>query len=292
MAIAITDLFIYPVKSFRGIRLESSALDIRGLADDRRWMVIDENQKFVSQRTWPAMAKVHTQLTDSHLILHCEGEAFALDRTFRGAREAFSASIWADQVQVLDEGPAVSQWLSAKLGSPRTLRLVRLADSPRPMSKPQYLGAKTHTVFADMAPLLVVNRTSLDALNEALIAKSLAPVPMNRFRPNIVVEGIKAFSEHRIKGLKNDVMTLAFGYPCERCVMTTVDQELGLKHPDMEPYITLRSINAMPAYGSGEHVKPANPKAPAFGENAYLLGDDVVHVGLGDQLSVWHGDDR
>ncbi|WP_460997337.1 MOSC domain-containing protein [Simiduia litorea] len=303
MSICVTDLFIYPVKSLRGIRLERAQLDIRGLEDDRRWMIIDDNNKFVTQRRLPTMALVQTQLTDSHLILKSAHGECAIAREYAGKGAPFSAVIWGDNVQVLDEGDAVSAWLSEALNEKNSgeqhvneknvtrqkkWRLVRLANQPRPMSKPQYLGEQTHTVFADMAPLLMANQASLDALNAALAAKGETPVPMNRFRPNIVITGLAAFAEHKLAGLMGQGYNIRFGYPCERCVMPSIDQMTAEKHPSMEPYITLRSINSMPAYGKGESAKPANPKAAAFGENAYLAQAQSCLVLVGDKFQVLH----
>lgn len=284
MTIQITDLFIYPVKSLQGIRLTKARADLRGLQDDRRWMLINEQNRFVTQRQLPALARVGTQLTDTELVLHCDGDRIAIPRTAK-AGPIFDAQIWSDTVQVQDEGEALSRWLARHLDYGQTLRLVRLAaGSQRPQSKPWYLGADTHTVFADMAPLLVTNQASLDALNGALIDKGLQPVPMNRFRPNLVISGLPAFAEHGLKGLRSGEVQIRFAYPCERCVVPTIDQLTGAKHPGLEPFRTLQVLNSMPAYGEGEHAKPANPKAPAFGQNARLLGERSLLLAVGDTL--------
>lgn len=285
MALTLADLWIYPVKSLRGIQLTHSALDIRGLADDRRWMIIDHQQRFVTQRTLPKLATLQTRLTDDALWLQSALGEFRVSRIFAGQSTEFTACIWRDEVQVLDEGSAVSQWLTSALKHPTPLRLVRLSKQPRPKSKPQYLGP-AHTVFADMAPLLIANQASLDALNHTLLANGKAPVPMNRFRPNLVIQGLKPFAEHKIARLRHTHFALQLAYPCERCIMTTVDQATGEQHPDWEPYRTLARINAMPAYGAGEHRKAANSKAPAFGENAYLQGTDQGLLTVGDPLWV------
>lgn len=284
MAISISELFIYPVKSLKGFSVETSACDIRGLADDRRWMLIDEHNRFVTQRQWPALARLHTRLDQQTLTLSAGNAEICIARSEPDS-PIEAAMIWSDQVQVKAETQPVTDFIRDLLPGLPALRLVRLA-AQRPQAKPQYQGANTHTVFADMAPLLVANSASLDALNTALIEKGLAPVPMNRFRPNVVVTGVKAFAEHRLNGLQHRDYALRFSYPCERCVMTTVDQETGIKHPDMEPYRTLASINTMPAYGEGEHHKPANPKAPAFGENALLQSPTTTTLAVGDNLSV------
>ncbi|MBB3169047.1 MOSC N-terminal beta barrel domain-containing protein [Simiduia aestuariiviva] len=285
MAITVTDLFIYPVKSLRGLRLERASLDIRGLADDRRWMIIDQHQRFVTQRTLPALVTIHTHLTDDGLWLQSPDSECRVSKIFSGDPTPITAHIWSDEVQVLDEGPAVGQWLTEVLKHTSPLRLVRLSDQPRPRAKPEYLGP-AHTVFADMAPLLIANQASLDALNHALVDGTEAPVPMDRFRPNIVLTGLNAFSEHRIARLRHSDFSLALAYPCERCVVTTVDQTTGQRHPQGEPFPTLTRLNPMPAYGSGAHAKPANLKAPAFAENAYLTGAERGLLMVGDRLWV------
>lgn len=284
VTMTLTDLYIYPVKSLAGIRLSEATADIRGLADDRRWMLINETNKFITQRQLSALARIRTRLSADTLWLSCGEREIAISRApLTGP--AFGAQIWNDTVQVIDEGPAVSQWLADVLGRHKPLRLVRLA-ARRPQSKPWYLGPDTHTEFADMAPLLVANRASLAALNSALAARGLQPVPMDRFRPNLVLDGLPAFAEHAIRGLKADGYAIRFAYPCERCVVPTIDQATGVKHPDLEPFRTLVDINAMPAYGQGEYAKPANPKGPAFGENACLEGA-AAHLRVGDALAIW-----
>lgn len=285
MAITIEQLFIYPVKSLKGVAIDSANCDIRGLEDDRRWMLIDKHNRFVSQRQLPALATLSARLTPDELILALNRAELRISRA-EPDTAIESARIWSDEVQVKAEPAPVGEFLRDQIAGAPNLRLVRLA-APRPQSKPHYLGAHTHTVFADMAPLLVANQASLDALNEALLQQGLTPVPINRFRPNILVSGIQAFAEHRLAGLQNPHYTLRFAYPCERCVMTTIDQETGLKHPAMEPYCTLTQLNAMPAYGEGEHHKSANPKAPAFGENALLALCEKARIAVGDKLKVY-----
>ncbi|UTA48918.1 MOSC N-terminal beta barrel domain-containing protein [Simiduia sp. 21SJ11W-1] len=283
MAISLTDLYIYPVKSLHGLRLAHAQLDIKGLADDRRWMIIDENNRFVTQRTLPKLATLRTRLSEHRLVITASTGECEIARHYEGCGSPFSARIWNDEVQVLDEGASVSRWLTEALAHPRPLRLVRLSNTPRPQSKPQYLG-QAHTVFADMAPLLIANQASLDALNQALIQKGEQPVPMNRFRPNIVINGLPAFAEHRLATLSGPHFELTLAYPCERCVMTTVDQTHGTRHPAMEPYRTLTGLNAMPAYGEGDFHKAPNPKTPAFGENAYLTGTHTTSLNVGETL--------
>jgi len=139
-----------------------------------------------------------------------------------------------------------------------------------------HLGNETTTFFADAAPYLVTSQSSLDALNTELENNQLDTVPMNRFRPNVVVSGLEAFAEHRVKRIAADNYAFEFRYPCERCVIPTINQETAEKNPHMQPYKTLAGINHM----------PENPRAAAFGENAILNPGDGETISVGDSLAV------
>jgi uncharacterized protein YcbX len=148
----------------------------------------------------------------------------------------------------------------------------------RPQNRPELLGENTTTFFADAAPYLVANEASLDALNQSLVAGGHQAVPMNRFRPNIIIRGLEAFAEHRLSRLDGEGFRLGFCHPCERCVVTTIDQETAEKHPGRQPFKTLRDINPMPA------KKPA----PAFGHNAILSQGEQTTLNTGSTLTGYY----
>lgn len=273
--VEITSLTIYPVKSMKGIALDCARLTPQGLEHDRRFMVVRANGRFVTQRDLPRLALVQTRLTEDGVELSMDGhgsitlpfECTDGDRVVTG--------VWGDECLAIDQGEHVSNWLTSAMQSNGELHLVRMAPGfTRPQGKPEFLGAETHTYFADAAPFLVANEASLDALNRELDARGLVQVPMNRFRPNIVLRGLQAFAEHETPELRSDRYSLKFCHPCERCVVTTIDQATAEKDPDWQPFRTLREINPIPG------KKPA----PAFGQNAILASGDGQEIRQGDQL--------
>lgn len=279
----ISQLFIHPVKSLRGFSVDAAKLTPQGLQHDRQWMVVSESKRFITQRKYPQMALIHTAIENQQLILTKPSQKgfppLIIDINTIPRPKAFDAVIWKDTCQVLDEGTVASQWLSKALGIEAPVHLVRMADTPRPQSKPEILGEDTHTYFADAAPFLVANEASLERVNEQLADEGHLPVLMENFRPNIVVTGIKAFAEHDIQQLTHENYTLKHCYPCKRCIMPTIDTKTGIRHPQQEPFSLIADINPM----------PENAKAPAFGENAILLRGEDQHIRVGDVLDYSEG---
>ncbi len=275
----VTSLHLYPVKSLRAVETESSLLEVPGLAADRRWMLIDDKGRFVTQRQHPALAKIEAALDAG-----VEGEELVLRSpecpeacrisSVESDRPVKRAVIWGDECRVIDEGDEVGAWLGRAAGLRDALRLVRMApDSQRPQSRPQAFGQDTHTHFADAAPILVTNSASLERLNERLAKTAKLPVSMDRFRPNVVIDELDAFAEQRVSELveREGRYSLKLCYPCERCAVITVEQQTGvMDRKTREPFRTLVDLNPM----------PGNPKAPAFGMNA------IVHSGIGETIAV------
>jgi len=268
--VRITGLYVYPIKSMKGIALEQAVLTPRGLLHDRRWMVVRSNGRFVTQRDEPRLALVSTRLEDDGVVLSMDGHgAVAIPFELAGG-EAVSTRVWNDDCETIDVGPEVSRWLTDALGSEDAMRIVRMAPGfTRPPNQARRFGADTTTLFADSAPFLVANEASLDEVNRALDAQGHAAVPMNRFRPNIVVRGLEPFAEHRISALVGEGWRLELADACERCLVTTVDQQTAQRDPEREPYMTLRRINPMPG------PKPA----PAFAQHAILTEGACISVG-------------
>ena len=271
----ISGLTIYPVKSMRGIVLERAELTRHGLDYDRRFMVVRANSRFVTQRDLPRLALVHTSLDEEGVVLSMDGHSSVTVPFTAVDGERIHTKVWGDECETVDQGEDISRWLSSALKSNDTLRLVRMAPGfVRPQSKPEKLGEVTTTHFADAAPFLVANESSLEVLNRELETRGHSPVPMNRFRPNIVVRGLAPFAEHEITELSSKNYCLGLCYPCERCVVTTIDQATGIKNPERQPFKTLGEINPM----------PGTKRAPAFAQNAILVKGDGQTVALGDRL--------
>lgn len=271
----ISGLTIYPVKSMQGIELESAELTLHGLQNDRRFMVVRANGRFVTQRDLSRLALVQTSLDEDGIVLSMDGHGSVTVPFLAGDGERIQSKVWGDECETVDQGEEISRWLTSALESSGTLKLVRMAPGfIRPQSQPEKLGAKTATHFADAAPFLVANESSLDVLNRELETRGHNPVPMNRFRPNIVVRGLAPFAEHEIAELSSENYRLGLCHPCERCVVTTIDQATGIKNPDRQPFRTLGEINPI----------PGTERSPAFAQNAILKEGDGQTMALGDRL--------
>lgn len=258
-AAQLTGLYVYPVKSMKGIALPRAELTAKGLLHDRRWMVVREGGRFVTQRDQPRLALVHTLLEPTGVLLWREGRGSHFLPFEHAPGQPVRTRVWSDDCEAEDEGDEASRWLTQAIDSDAPLRIVRMARGfERPPSPEARFGKGTSVDFADAAPLLVTFEASLDALNCELEANGHDPVPMDRFRPNIVVRGPEAFSEHGLSRLAGDGWTIALVDHCERCLVPTVDQQTAERDPEREPYMTLRRINPVP----GE--KPM----PGFGVNA------------------------
>jgi len=275
--VCITGITIYPVKSMKGIPLESSEITPEGLMYDRLWMVVRSNGRFVTQRDLPQMALVHTSLDENGLVLSRPG--FGSVTVPLQARDGslIETMVWNDVCETIDQGEKYSSWLTDALESDTPLRLVRMKPSfKRSLSKAALMSDESTTHFADGAPILVANEASLVKLNTELESKSLPAVPMNRFRPNIVVTGLQPFQEHALDTLTTDNYQLKLCFPCVRCIVTTINQDTAEKNPNGQPFKTLQRLN--PA--------PGNKKAPIFGENAILTHGNNKRVAVGDYLNI------
>jgi uncharacterized protein YcbX len=269
--VTVSELWIYPVKSLRGISLQQARLTSQGLEHDRRWMVVRDNGRFVTQRDLSTLALVATQLEADGVRLSRPGFGHILLPFATGTGASISSKVWNDAVETTDLGDEIADWLTRSTESRAPLRVVRMAEGfGRQHHKPERFGRENATQFADASPYLVASQDSLDALNAELVARGHAPVPMNRFRANIVVKGLPAFSERRIEVLANDRIALGLRDACERCVVPTIDQDTAIRDPAKEPFKTLTDINPMP-----------HAKAPAFAENSVLLlgAGQVIRVG-------------
>ena len=279
----ISQLFVYPVKSLRGIAVKEAELTPLGLRHDRHWMVIDERNKFVTMRKHPKMALINTQLTVDYLVLSTKGMVDfllpILPHTILNDRNSteLNATIWNDECVVLDEGKAVSEWLTHALQSKQTLRLVKMAvNNLRPQSKPERFGDST-TQFADACSYLLCNQASLDALNDSLQEQQFSSVTMERFRPNVVVnDAFPAFNEHQHadKTLVHNDYQLRLCDPCQRCIVPNIHLETGSKDAQQQPYKSLVMLNPM----------PNNLKAAAFGQNMLLASGVGATIQVGDVL--------
>ncbi|HEY8996176.1 MAG TPA: MOSC N-terminal beta barrel domain-containing protein [Lacunisphaera sp.] len=242
----VTGLFLYPVKSLRGFPVPSAECDELGFAGDRRFLIVDNTGRFVTQRTVPRMAQIAINLSNGALTL-ITGSAGSMRVPTASDPSARlrTVSIWKSEgLQAEDCGPDVSAWLSDFLGF--SCHLVRLG---RKFSRP-ILKATARpgdfVSFADAYPFLVISEASLAHLNDRIQENQGEPVPMNRFRPNLVVDGCEPFAEDAWTRVQIGNVIFRQGGPCARCIMTTTDQLTG-ERSSKEPLKTLAMFRRAPA---------------------------------------------
>ncbi|RUR53247.1 MOSC domain-containing protein [Vreelandella populi] len=273
----VVQLNIYPVKSLKSISLQQGELLSTGLAWDRRWMLVDTQQRFVTQRQLPALATVEVALTTDALVFSHPSVApisIPLEEPQGNLR---IVQVWEDHCKAWPESEAVSRWLEDALGEQaKGLTLVRFAPQFKRSVEADFLeGEEAHTHFSDGYPFLVTSTGSLQALNDALEKSGSQPVPMDRFRPSIVVETNEAWAEDRWKTLQaeNGGFTFTLRKPCKRCKITTVDQQTAEVREPAEPLKTLIALKTQPALKGGY-----------FGQNATLQMGEGSTIRVGDAL--------
>jgi uncharacterized protein YcbX len=234
MSARIAALHYYPVKSARGVELERALLTIAGFENDRRWMLVTNAGRFITQRELPRLALIKPQMSPDALLLTApQLPQISIPLSRQGPLR--SVTVWRDQVEAFDEGHDVAAWLYAVLG--RQCRLVRFDPAYRRLSERAWTGdIEAENRFSDGFPILAVNAASLTDLNSRLAS----PLPMNRFRPNIVLDGLQPYDEDRIDELHGDGVRLKLVKACTRCRITLTDQDTGEVDGE-EPLRTLRS---------------------------------------------------
>lgn len=266
--VSIAELWLYPVKSLGGVRLESATLTQSGLLGDREWMIVDARGAFVSQRKLPGLAAIRASYPPTGLLRLVDGQQNSIEVPIPQT-ETQTVRIWNDQCLGRAAPTDVNQWLTHAANSPTPLTLVYFAKQfPRVPNQQRFGSATTH--FADAAPFLVANKSSLQALNECLRTHSQQPVDIRRFRPNIVIEGLSPFMEHQCKNLYSSTMPIEIKLVdhCQRCSVITVDQTTGAVSHNSSLLKQLAQINGM----------PAKPQAPAFGVNSVLTCGEGLEI--------------
>ena len=255
--LTLTALHVYPVKSAGGFSADNWPVDDFGLRHDRRWMVVDQEGEAVTQREAPRLARTRTAVTDDRLRVSAPGRA-PLDLPLEpSAGVTTMATIWGDACVSHWMGERAARWFSELLGFPCSL-VYMPAETRRP-ADPAYASPDVRVSYADGFPFLLLSEESLADLNTRLPDA----VPMNRFRPNLVIRGGAPYAEDDLRQFRLGELELEVVKPCDRCVLTTTDQETGFRGP--EPLRTLA------------RYRKAGGKV--------LFGQNVVHRSTG-RLSV------
>ena len=254
----VSQLFIYPIKSLGGISVSNAVVTDRGFQYDRRWMLVDKNKEFMTQREFAEMALLQTELLEDGLKVYHKQKGTVIVIPFEPEGEITTVQVWSDRCKAVIVDEKINEWFSDMLK--RSCQLVYMPGTTKRRVDGRYAFNKEITNFSDGYPFMTIGQSSLDDLNSRLEEK----LPINRFRPNIVFTGGIAFEEDTWAHFTlNDINF--FGVKlCSRCVITTINQDTIKK--SKEPLKTLATY------------RQKNHKI-YFGQNLLHHGEGIIHVG-------------
>lgn len=276
----LSAITLYPIKSCAGLSLEEATLTPLGLMTaqiyDREWMVVDKNGIAMTQREHPRMALIKPSIKGSTLEVQAPGMLrleIPLGLPDPTAAPTLQTQVWDDAVLAYDCDALTAEWFTKAIGVP--CRLARFhANAKRAVSTTWTDGVQATTMFSDGYPMLVAGTASLDDLNQKLVAAGRAAIPMNRFRPNLVIDGIEAFEEDYAESFQIGEVVLKPVKPCPRCPMPSIDQATGEFGPD--------PLDIMQSY----RAKPELDGALCFGMNSILIAGADQRVRVGQEIEV------
>jgi uncharacterized protein YcbX len=230
-AITLSEIHVYPVKSLTGIQVTSWPVSEKGLLYDRKWMLIDNNQKFLSQRSIPRMTLIKTALTEDQMILSAQGMNDLILPLQPTGGDIINSTIWHDQCPARSVSIEADKWLCEFLGL--NCRLVYQPDELIRPVNPDFANAADQVSFADGFPFLIISENSLTALNQEMQLN----LPMIRFRPNLVISGCASYAEDYWREISIGEIDFRLTKPCARCSVPTIDPSTS--ESGKEPLTTL-----------------------------------------------------
>lgn len=268
MSLRVASLSIYPVKSTAGLALADATVEARGLALDRRWMVVDAGGRFLTGRAHPALVTVTARPDGTGLALAAPGRDTLriTDATGAGRGERIPVEVWGSTVQAVTVDPAADRWLEELLGLP--CRLVHMDAHAARGIDPEHARPGDEVSFADGYPLLLIGEASL----ADLATRTPGSPDMRRFRPNVTVAGGAPFAEDGWRRLRIGAVEFDVPKPCDRCVMTTIDPDTGVPDAGREPLLTL------------SRYRRDRTRGILFGVN--LIPRGVGTVSVGDPVEI------
>jgi uncharacterized protein YcbX len=232
----LSHLILYPIKSCAAMPVEEATATVSGLSaqgvHDREWMVVTKEGQFLTQREFPRMATIVPRVEGDALVVNAPGlPPLSLPLAAQERGRTLRVKIWDDLVDADDCGDAAAAWFRQALDTP--CRLVRFKPAQaRPTSEKWTGGAPSAALFADAYPLLLIGQAALDEINGRMIAAGREPLPMDRFRPNLVVTGTDPFEEDYTAALRAADILIQPVKPCARCPIPAIDQATGIPGPD------------------------------------------------------------
>lgn len=274
----VASLHLYPVKSCGGVDLEEALLGPCGLESggiaDRQWMVVNQSGAFLTQRECPQLARAKPRIGAKGLGISAPGmPELILAARPQGARRA--VAIWSDRLAAIDAGDEAAAWFSALAGEP--VRLVRFDEREIRLANPAWTqGREARTRFSDGYPMLLISAASLADFNARWCGDGRPPLPMERFRPNIVIDGVGPYEEDHLSVLACDGIELRPVKPCPRCSIPSVDQHTG--------EAGLAPLELLAGYRFSAAVAGA-----AFGQNAIVAAGQGQRIRVGQHFTeVWN----
>ena len=269
----LSEINIYPIKSLSGIALDESVVEKRGLRFDRRWMLVDENNQFLTQREFPKMATISLKLTENGLSVSTKNFEDLLVPFKPQDDKKIEVRVWQSLCEAILMEKSFGDWFSAVLQT--NCRFVYMPDETERAVNPLFNRNDDIVSFADGYPFLVIGENSLDNLNEKLDDT----IPMNRFRPNFVVKNSAPFAEDFWKKLQIGNAIFRVAKPCARCVITTVDQTEGF-FTGKEPLKTLAG------YRLAKDIFPNKFSSLGLDKNAVLFGQNLIAENFGETIKI------
>lgn len=269
----LSEINVYPIKSLKGISLKNAVVEKRGLRFDRRWMLVDEQNIFFTQREFPKMATLSIELEKDGLRVSADGFENLLISFEPNKDEKVKVRVWKSICDAIVSENWINEWFSEVLQT--KCRLVYMPDDSEREVNPLFNHNQDIVSFADGYPFLLIGESSLADLNVRLEEA----IPMNRFRPNFVVGNSDAFAEDNWKKAKIGETIFRTTKPCARCVITTIDQTEGFS-TGKEP------LRALSKYRLAKDVFPSDYGALDLDKNAVLFGQNLVAENWGEILKV------
>lgn len=260
----LSQIFIYPIKSAKGMPVPETQVDNSGPLQDRRWMLVDEHGLFLSQRELPRIVLIEPRFEGPDLVVTAPGMSPLVIRRWSGEGDWIPVQIWRDHLKLPHPDPSYSEWFSSFLGRP--CRLVHLPDEVIRPIEPPFDSPKWRVSLADAYPLLILTEASLDLLN----TKLTSPIGMERFRPSLVIAGATPHAEDTWTHLQIGSVRLAIVKPCARCSTVLVDPATA--KTDIEPLRTLAQYRRM-------------PRSVMFAQNALVITPGQLRVKTAVELA-------
>lgn len=260
MTARLAAICVYPIKSCAANDLDSAQVEPRGLADDRRWLLVDANGRFLTGRQLPQLVRVRATPLHAHRLRVEAPGMPAIEIAATVGISRIAATVWDSRVSAADAGVEAADWFSRYLGRP--VRLVHADAAMQRALDPAYSLPGDEVGFADGYPLLLLSRAAADELS----ARAGRELGWRRFRPNLLIDGAPAHAEDGWRRVRIGKIEFDVVKPCVRCVFTTIDPDSGVAESDGQPLTTLKSYRR-------------SPKGITFGQNLIARGSGTIRVG-------------